>query len=78
MIEGYHSSILNKKEKAFLLPVAPQVSVRSGIDSVTLRVNRYVDTLLQPLVSQTPSYLKDTIQVINILNLKLNGGEVTS
>lgn len=83
---GYQQGILNKKEKAYLVPSAPRVPVMyylpkihknlthppgrpiiSGIESVTARIGKYVDNFLQPLVGLTPSYLKDTTQVINLL-----------
>lgn len=56
---------LPKIHKNLLKP--PGRPIISGIDSVTARIGRYVDDFLQPLVTATPSYLKDTTQVINLL-----------
>lgn len=83
----FERGILNKKEKFYLIPVAPHIPVIyylpkvlnnplnppgqpiiNGIDSVTSRIGRYIDHFLQPLVSKTPSYLKESMQAINILN----------
>lgn len=83
---GLEQGILNKKEKAYLVPSAPRVPVMyflpkihkclskppgrpiiSGIDSVTARIGKYVDNFLQPLVTATPAYLRDTTRVINLL-----------
>lgn len=36
----------------------------SGLDSITSRIGKYIDGFLQPLVSGTPSYIKDSAQVI--------------
>lgn len=84
--DGFQLGILNKKEKAYLVPSVLRVPVIyylpkihknlskppgrpiiSGIDSITARIGRYVDEFLQPLVTATPSYLRDTTQVINLL-----------
>lgn len=46
----------------------PGRPIISGIGSITSRAGRYIDNYLQPLVVNTPSYLKDTTQVINILD----------
>lgn len=83
---AFQSGIINKKEKAYLIPSAPRIPVIyylpkihksltkppghpiiSGIDSVTARIGQYVDEFLQPLVTATPSHLKDTTQVLKIL-----------
>lgn len=84
--KGYDLGILDKKEREYLVPLAPRLPVMyilpkihktltnppgrpiiSGIDSVTSRVGKYIDFFLQPLVVGTPSYLKDTKHVLNIL-----------
>ena len=85
--EGSALGILNKKERAFLVPSAPRIPIMyylpkihkslenppgrpiiSGIDSITSRIGKYIDEFLQPLVTQTPSYLRDTTQVLNLLS----------
>lgn len=38
----------------------PGRPIISGIDSVTSRIGRYINVFLQPLVVQTPSFLKDS------------------
>lgn len=45
----------------------PGHAIISSIDSVTARIGSYVDEFLQPLVTASPSYLRDTTQVINLL-----------
>lgn len=45
----------------------PGRPIISGIDSVTARIGKYIDKFLQPLVTATPSYLRDTTQVLNFL-----------
>lgn len=46
----------------------PGWPIISIIDSITSRVGKYIDFYLQPLVMDTPSFIKDTKHVINILN----------
>lgn len=46
----------------------PGRPIISGIDSITSRIGKYIDFYLQPLVMGTPSFLRDTKHVINILS----------
>ena len=39
----------------------------SGCDSPTERISAFVDTLLQPIMKEQQSYIKDTIQFINFI-----------
>lgn len=76
---GFRNKLLNKKERNFLIPLAPQKSIIyflrkvhkslvnptgrliiSGLDSITSRIGKYIDGFLQPLVSATPSFIKDS------------------
>lgn len=85
--KGFNEQLINKKEKAFLVPMAPRIPVIyflpkihkslvnppgrpiiSGLESVTSRIGKYIDAFLQPLVSQTPSFLRDSSQVLQILD----------
>uniref|UniRef100_A0A8C5QXH9 Uncharacterized protein n=1 Tax=Leptobrachium leishanense TaxID=445787 RepID=A0A8C5QXH9_9ANUR len=42
----------------------PGRPIVSGIGSISSRVSEYVDHLLQPIVTQTPSYTKDTTSIL--------------
>lgn len=71
--EGFRQEIVNKKEKAYLVPSVPVMyylqkihknlskppgrPIISGIDSVTARIGRYVDEFLQPLGIQSKSLI---------------------
>ncbi|XP_077341766.1 suppressor of cytokine signaling 5 isoform X1 [Lithobates pipiens] len=57
---------LPKLHKSTTCP--PGRPIVSGIDSVTSRVGRYIDFFLQPLVKKIPSYVRDTKQILNMLN----------
>ena len=46
----------------------PGRPIVNGIDSVTSRLGQYLDYFLQPLVSKMEAYLRDTKQVIQILD----------
>ena len=57
----------------------------SGCDSPTERISAFVDTLLQPIMKEQQSYIKDTIQFINFIegttvpqNATLDSMDVTS
>ena len=39
----------------------------SGCDSHTERISAFVDTLLQPIMKEQQSYIKDTTQFINFI-----------
>lgn len=54
---------LPKIHKNLLQP--PGRPIVGGIDSLTMRVGKYVDFFLQPLVTRTPAFLKDSLQIIN-------------
>lgn len=43
----------------------PGRPVVSGIDSIMSRIGKCIDFFLQPLVSKTPAFLKDSRQIIN-------------
>lgn len=58
--------ILPKIHKTLVNP--PGRFIISGIDSITSRVGKYIDQYLQLLVMGTPSFLKDTKHVINLLS----------
>uniref|UniRef100_A0A8C5QRW3 Reverse transcriptase domain-containing protein n=1 Tax=Leptobrachium leishanense TaxID=445787 RepID=A0A8C5QRW3_9ANUR len=58
--------ILPKVHKNPLKP--PGRPIVAGIDSISSRLSEYVDILLQPLVCRIPSYLKDTISMLQMLN----------
>lgn len=45
----------------------PGRPIANGIDSVSSRLGQYIDFLLQPIVSKTRSFLKDTKHSIQIL-----------
>uniref|UniRef100_A0A8C5M2E7 Reverse transcriptase domain-containing protein n=1 Tax=Leptobrachium leishanense TaxID=445787 RepID=A0A8C5M2E7_9ANUR len=45
----------------------PGRPIISGIQSVTSHLSQYLDILLQPLVKLIPSYLKDTMSLLQIL-----------
>lgn len=45
----------------------PGRPIISGLDSVTSQIGKYIDGFLQSLVSQTPSFIKDSSQVIQAL-----------
>lgn len=47
----------------------PGRPIISGINLVTSRVGKYIDHFLQPLVTKTPSFLKNSMQVINSLKM---------
>lgn len=42
----------------------PGRPIVSGIDSLTSRVGKFIDQFLQPLVTRTPAFLKDSMQII--------------
>lgn len=46
----------------------PWRPIVSGLDSVTSGIGKYIDGFLQPLVSQTPSFLRDSAQAIQLLS----------
>ena len=56
---------LPKLHKSLVKP--PGRPIISGIDSVTARIGKYVDSFLQPLVKSTPAFLRDTTEVLNLL-----------
>lgn len=84
--KGFAELILDKKERFYLVPLAPQIPIIylpkvhknvthppgrpiiSGIDSVTSRIERYIDFYLQPLVRTMSSYLKGTKDTIQLLD----------
>lgn len=39
----------------------------NGVDSLTSRISQNLDTFLQPLISSTKVYLKDTMHLLQIL-----------
>lgn len=45
----------------------PGRPIVNGIDSVSARLGQYIDFFLQPLVTKTPAFLKDTKHIIQIL-----------
>lgn len=45
----------------------PGRPIVSGINSITSRIGKYIDFYLQPIVSKTPSFLKDTSSTIKRL-----------
>lgn len=93
---GFRNKLLNKKEKDFLIPLAPRKPIIyflpkvhkclvnppgrpiiSGLDSITSRIGKYIDGFLQPLVSGTPSYIKDSAQVVRTFeNLEWKEGYI--
>ena len=46
----------------------PGRPIVNGIDSVSSRLGQYLDVFLQPLVCRLPAYLRDTKQIIQILD----------
>uniref|UniRef100_A0A8C5PKA4 Helix-turn-helix domain-containing protein n=1 Tax=Leptobrachium leishanense TaxID=445787 RepID=A0A8C5PKA4_9ANUR len=60
-----HFYILPKVHKNLLKP--PGRPIVAGIDSISSRLSEYVDVLLQPLVRNISSYLKDTISMLQVL-----------
>lgn len=49
------------------LVCTPGWPIVSSIDSITSRVDNYINTFLQPLVKDMPSYIRVTNAVINLL-----------
>ncbi|XP_075438932.1 uncharacterized protein LOC142481350 [Ascaphus truei] len=45
----------------------PGRPIISGIGSLTLRLSEYIDGFLQPYVAEMRSYLRDTTQILNVL-----------
>lgn len=43
----------------------PGRTIVSGIDSITSRIGKFIDHFLQPLVTKTTAFLKDSRQIIN-------------
>lgn len=63
---------LPKVHKSLTKP--PGRLIVSGIDSVTSPIGKYVDFFLQPMVQETPAFLKDTVQCIRELTqLEIDG-----
>uniref|UniRef100_A0A8C5LWU5 Reverse transcriptase domain-containing protein n=1 Tax=Leptobrachium leishanense TaxID=445787 RepID=A0A8C5LWU5_9ANUR len=45
----------------------PRRPILSGIESASSHLSRYIDVILQPLVKSTPSYLKDSMNTLQVL-----------
>lgn len=45
----------------------PPRPIVNGIDSLTARIGQYLDNYLQPVVKQTTAYLRDTKQVLQLI-----------
>lgn len=81
--QAYQDGLINKETTEFLLIKHAKVSthknlldppgrpVISGIGSLPCNANRLVDDYLRPHNTLLPSYLKDTIQLLKILD-KIN------
>uniref|UniRef100_A0A8C5LZ93 Reverse transcriptase domain-containing protein n=1 Tax=Leptobrachium leishanense TaxID=445787 RepID=A0A8C5LZ93_9ANUR len=65
-IKTPHFYILPKIHKNITEP--PGRPIVAGIHSITSCLSEYVDILLQPIVKEMPSYLKDTISILQILD----------
>uniref|UniRef100_A0A8C5P9J1 Reverse transcriptase domain-containing protein n=1 Tax=Leptobrachium leishanense TaxID=445787 RepID=A0A8C5P9J1_9ANUR len=65
-IKTPHFYILPKIHKNATKP--PGRPIIAGINSITSRLPEYIDVLLQPIVKETLSYLKDTINMLQILD----------
>uniref|UniRef100_A0A8C5WHQ7 Reverse transcriptase domain-containing protein n=1 Tax=Leptobrachium leishanense TaxID=445787 RepID=A0A8C5WHQ7_9ANUR len=64
-IKTPHFYILPKIHKNTIEP--PGRPIVAGVHSITSCLSEYVDILLQPIVKDIPSYLKDTINILQIL-----------
>uniref|UniRef100_A0A8C5P7K0 Reverse transcriptase domain-containing protein n=1 Tax=Leptobrachium leishanense TaxID=445787 RepID=A0A8C5P7K0_9ANUR len=74
-IKTPHIYILPKIHKSLTHP--PGRPIVAGINSITSRLSEYVDILLQPIVQEVPSYLKDTISMLNLLQgLQYQTGDI--
>uniref|UniRef100_A0A8C5R686 Reverse transcriptase domain-containing protein n=1 Tax=Leptobrachium leishanense TaxID=445787 RepID=A0A8C5R686_9ANUR len=70
-----HFYILPKIHKNPLKP--PGRPIVAGIDSITSHLSEYVDMLLQPIVRTIPSYLKDTLSMLQMLKeLSWQNGDI--
>uniref|UniRef100_A0A8C5W849 Helix-turn-helix domain-containing protein n=1 Tax=Leptobrachium leishanense TaxID=445787 RepID=A0A8C5W849_9ANUR len=65
-IKTPHFYILPKIHKNATKP--PGRPIIAGINSITSCLSEYIDVLLQPIVKETLSYLKDTINMLQILD----------
>ena len=59
-----HSSFLHSCKNTQNLSSRPIIS---GCDSPTERISAFVDSLLQPIMKEQQSYIKDTTQFINFI-----------
>uniref|UniRef100_A0A8C5P9M3 Reverse transcriptase domain-containing protein n=1 Tax=Leptobrachium leishanense TaxID=445787 RepID=A0A8C5P9M3_9ANUR len=70
-----HIYILPKIHKHPTNP--PGRPIVAGIDSITSHLSEYVDLFLQPIVREIPSHLKDTLDMLKLINnLKLENNDI--